>query len=260
MSFLDSIIDFGASALNLLTSNSTGGAIARAVGSAIILNQTQDTVKKENTVPVTAQTQNATQPDFGVREQVDPDTTHSIPVVYGTAFTGGIVTDAVMTGDNTVMWYCITICERTGNLINGTPSVINIDRVYWNQNEVVFQDNGVTVKSFKDQDGVISNKPNGLIEMYFYNNGSANQVFPVGVFGSTAAAYTRFPNWTANHTMNELVFCLVKVTYNKENAITGLGNLEFKIRNTMTEAGDVINDYLTNSRYGAGIAVEGINV
>jgi hypothetical protein len=60
--------------------------------------------------------------------------------------------------------------------------------------------------------------------------------------------------------MNELVFCLVKVTYNKENAITGLGNLEFKIRNTMTEAGDVINDYLTNSRYGAGIAVEGINV
>ena len=32
MSFLDTLFDFGASALNLLTSNSTGGAIARAVG------------------------------------------------------------------------------------------------------------------------------------------------------------------------------------------------------------------------------------
>jgi uncharacterized Fe-S cluster protein YjdI len=259
MSFLDTLFDFGASALNLLTSNSTGGAIARAVGSAIILNQTQDTVKKENTVPVTAQTQNATQPDLGVREQVDPDTNNSIPVVYGTAFTGGIVTDAVMTGDNLVMWYCLTICERTGNLINGTPSVINIDAVYWNQNEVIFQSDGVTVNSFKDEDGGISTNPNGLIEMHFYNNGSSSQVFPLGTSGSSIPAYSRFPNWTGSHTMNQLVFCLVKVTYSKEKQITGLGNLEFKVRNTMTEAGDVINDYLTNSRYGAGIVPEEIN-
>ena len=259
MSFLDTLFDFGASALNLLTSNSTGGAIARAVGSAIILNQTQDTVKKENTVPVTAQTQNATQPDLGVREQVDPDTTHSIPVVYGTAFTGGIVTDAVLTGDNLVMWYCITICERTGNLINGTPSVINIDRVYWNQNEVLFQSDGFTVSSFKDEDGVISTKPNGLIQLHFYNNGSTTQVFPTGLSGAVSSAYTRFPNWTANHTMDELVFCLVKVTYSKENAITGLGNLEFKVRNTMNQPGDVINDYLTNTRYGGGITAQEIN-
>lgn len=259
MSFLDSVLDFAGDALGVLTSNTTGGAIARAVGSAIILNQTQDTVKKENTVPTTAQPQNATQPDFGVREQVDPDTTHSIPVVYGTAFTGGIVTDAVMTGDNTVMWYCITICERTGNLINGTPSVINIDAVYWNQNEVQFSSDGVTVASFKDEDGVINTNPNGLIEMYFYNNGSSSQVFPLGTSGSSLPAYSRFPNWTGSHTMNQLVFCLVKVTYSKTKQVTGLGRLEFKVRNTMTEAGDVINDYLTNSRYGAGIAPEEIN-
>lgn len=259
MSFFDTLLDFGASALNLLTSNSTGGAIARSVGAAIILNQTQDTVKKETTVPVAAQTQNATQPDLGVREQVDPDTDHSIPVVYGTAFTGGIVTDAALTDANLTMWYCVTICERTGNFINGTPSVIQIDEVYWNQNQVMFQDDGVTVSSFKDEDNVINTKPNGLIELYFYNNGSGNQVFPVGYSGSSAAAYTHMPNWTANHTMDQLVFCLVKVKYSKEKAITGLGRLEFKIRNTMTEAGDVINDYLTNSRYGGGIIAQEIN-
>jgi len=259
MSFLDSLFDFASGAFDLLTSNTTGGAIARAVGSSIILNQTQDTVKKENTVPEVARPEAATAPDLGVREQVDPDTDHSIPVLYGTAFIGGIVTDAVLTDANLVMWYCLTICERTGNLLNGTPSVITVESVYWNQNEVLFKDDGVTVKSFKDEDGVINTKPFGLIEMYFYNNGSANQVFPTGLSGSTAAAYTRFPNWTSNHTMDQLVFCLVKVTYSKTNAVTGLGNVEFKLRNTMTSAGDVINDYLTNSRYGGGITAQEIN-
>jgi hypothetical protein len=59
--------------------------------------------------------------------------------------------------------------------------------------------------------------------------------------------------------MDELVFALIKVRYSKEKGITGIGNIEFKVKNTMSQAGDCINDYLTNTRYGAGITIEEIN-
>jgi hypothetical protein len=256
MSFLDDIIGVGKGIFDFVTGDTTGGAIARAVGSSIVLNQITDSINKDNQKPDAA---TSNQPDFGVREQVDPDTQHSIPVVYGTAFVGGIVTDAVLTNSNQTMWYCLTICEKTGNLINGTASTITIDRIYWNQSEIKFQTDGTTVDSFIDEDGNVNDNPKGLVQIFLYNNGSVNQTFPAGFSGSTSPAYSLFPNWTANHTMNELVFALVKVNYSKEKSITGLGNIEFKVKNSMTEAGDCINDYLTNTRYGAGITAEEIN-
>jgi hypothetical protein len=54
--------------------------------------------------------------------------------------------------------------------------------------------------------------------------------------------------------MSDLVFCIIKLTYNKEKDITGLGNIEFKMTNSMTLPGDVMQDYMTNTRYGAGIS------
>lgn len=257
MSFIDSIINFGSQAVDWFKENPRGGAIVRSIGSAIVLNQVQKSINKENQTPSAAE---SNKPDLGVREQVDPDTDSSIPVVYGTAFTGGKVIDAQLTDGNTTMWYCLTICEKTGPLINGTASVITIDNVYWNENEVKFQSDGITVNSFRSADGVESQNPNGLIQMYFYNNGSANQIFPVGYSGTSTDARDIFPGWATNHSMDELVFCLVKVVYSRVAQVTGLGNLEFKVRNTMTDAGDVLNDYLTNARYGAGISVEEINI
>jgi len=50
-----------------------------------------------------------------------------------------------------------------------------------------------------------------------------------------------------------MIFALVRVDYNKDKGITGLADIKFKIRNTMTQAGDVYYDYLTNAWYGAGI-------
>ena len=61
------------------------------------------------------------------------------------------------------------------------------------------------------------------------------------------------PTWTANHAMTDLVFALVRVEYNKERNVTSLGDIEFKLTNTMTLPGDCVNDYMRNTRYGAGI-------
>ena len=72
-------------------------------------------------------------------------------------------------------------------------------------------------------------------------------------------AYNLFPQWTDAHTMNQLVFALVRIDYNKDKNSTGLGNLQFKLSNTMSMPGDCLYDYMTNTRYGAGIPPEEIN-
>jgi hypothetical protein len=245
MSFLDDIVSFGK---DVLTSQSPGYKIARAAIAGVVLRQVNKSAKKDNEAAA----------DLGVREQVDADTNNSVPVVYGQAFVPGKITDAVLTNDNRTMWYCLTICEKTGVLINGTPSVITVDKVYWDQNEVRFQADGITARSVVSEEGVANDNINGLVKIYLYNAGSGSQTYPLGYSGTSTPAFSVFPNWTSNHTMSDLVFALIRVDYNANRGFTGIGNIEFRVNNTMTQAGDVLNDYLRNPRYGAGIADEEI--
>lgn len=253
MSFLDDIVDVGSSVWDWATGSSTSAGIARATALGYMLKEVQASINKDNDATKTAK-------DFGVREQVDPDTDHNIPVVYGQAFLGGIVTDAVLSDDNMTMWYCITICEKTGVLMSsGADSVISFESVYWNEGKLAFKADGITVASISDADGNTSTEMDGLVKFYFFSGGSNKPVKLAGYgSGNTANANTIFPNWTTSHTMDDLVFALVRVDYNKTKNVTGLGNIEFQMRNTMKMPGDCLYDYMTNTRYGAGITPEEI--
>jgi hypothetical protein len=252
MSFLDDIVDFGSSVFRTVSGSNIATSIAKTAALGLILHQVNKSVNKNNSKPNAA---NTAQPDRFVREQLSPDTNHSIPVVYGTAFIKGIITDAAMTDSNGVMWYCITICEKTGTLLStGAASVISFNKVYINEAEVIFQSDGITVQSITDADGVVDNQMNGLIKIYCFNNGSSNPVVPDG-YSNASLLFARdlFPTWTVNQTMSSLVFALVRVEYNKEKNITSLGDIQFKLTNTLSQPGDVVNDYMRNTRYGAGI-------
>lgn len=201
-----------------------------------------------------------TLPDYGVREQVDPDTEASVPVVYGTAYLGGIITDAQLVNNNQTMWYCITICEKTGIVQStGQPSEITFEAVYWNQYRVKFKTDGVTVESLIDDDGNENASLNGLVRIYAYNDGSTQPAAFRGYGVPDVSAWNYMPEWTTNHAMTDLVFALVRVDYNRDLGATGLGNVQFKIKNNLTQPGDVVYDYMTNPRYGAGIQPEEIN-
>jgi hypothetical protein len=54
------------------------------------------------------------------------------------------------------------------------------------------------------------------------------------------------------------VFAIVRVVYNKDKNVTGLGDLKFNVNNPLNNPGDVLLDYMTNTRYGAGITLEDI--
>lgn len=252
MSWIDDVVSFGSKAIKTVASSDIGSSLARTAVLGLLLNQMNKSVNKQNSLPDAA---NSTQPDRFVREQLSPDSKHSIPVVYGSAFTKGIITDAYMTADNQTMWYCITICEKTGTLLStSADSVITFDEIWWNQQKLAFNSDGITVSSATDADGNVNSNVSGLIEVYCYNNGGSGPVVPTGYTnGGLYAANAIFPSWNSYHQMSDLVFCIVKITYNKEKDITGLGELEFKLSNTMTLPGDVLYDYMTNTRYGAGI-------
>jgi hypothetical protein len=252
MSFLDDVVDFGSKIFNSVSSSNIASSIAKTAALGFLVNQVSNSVNKKSSLPQASQT---SQPDRSVREQMSPDTNHSIPVVYGTGYIKGIITDAVMSNDNKTMTYCITICEKTGiKLSDSADSVITFDKIYLNSNEVQFNNDGLTVLSTTDEDGNTDNTMNGLIRIYCFNNGGSGPVVPTGYAnGSLGYAYSVFPGWTANHTMTSTVFAIVVVEYNKEKNITSLGELEFKLTNSMTLPGDVLNDYMKSTRYGAGL-------
>jgi hypothetical protein len=61
------------------------------------------------------------------------------------------------------------------------------------------------------------------------------------------------PGWDSAKTMDQLIFAVVELTYDKTKGVTALGKWNFEITNTMTQPGDCLYDYMTNTRYGVGI-------
>lgn len=243
MSFIDTLGSIVKGVGGFLSSNNMGSTLAKTALIGYALNRVNKSI--QNAQNTTIDPQPIT---------LDPDTTNSVPVLYGTAYAKGMITDAYLESNNINMWFCITLCEKTGNLINGTPSVISFNEVYYNGFRLDFASDGVTVDKAYDQDGNSTDQFSGLLKVYPFNNGSASPTtFTTEGAGNSSSADSLFPTWTSNHDMSGLVFALVKVTYSPKQNINGVGTWEFKLSNTMKQPGDCLYDYMTNTRYGAGI-------
>ena len=244
MSFIDSVSKIAKGVGKFFTSSSIGSSLAKTALLGFALSKVAKSINKQNDA----------QQDTGAQVNITPDTSNNVPVIYGQSYTNGIITDAYLAPDKKTMWACLTICEMTGNKIDGTASQISIDEVYYDGFRLIFSTDGNTVQTIYDDSGNSSDKFNGLIKVYGFVDGSSNPVrFSTETAGNGTTADNLFPNWTANHDMSGLVFAIVKITYNAKNKVTSLGNFQFKISNTMNQPGDVLFDYMTNTRYGASI-------
>lgn len=257
MSFIDSIVSAGKSAFDFVTGDTTGGALARSAILGVGLNQFQKHFVNDNEDPKNDNNRR----DGGVRERVDPDTQNVIPILYGDAYIQGVVSDARLTNNRFTMWYCITLCEQTGTkLSDGQPSTISFKEVFWNGLRITFQSDGVTVGDVYDEDDVKTDNFSGLVKFYPFSGGSNKPVgFATESNSNGQSAQQLFPEWPNTNEMNDLVFCLVRVDYAANKGVTGLGRLNFRLSNDMKKPGDVLNDYLNNKRYGAGIPPEEIS-
>jgi hypothetical protein len=88
----------------------------------------------------------------GGRIQVPPATNNKIPLVYGSAFVNGIITDARLISvggkDNDTMFYCIVLSEYTNNL---TTPTFGLESAYWNDLRLTPVD--ATTNAYKVKDG-----------------------------------------------------------------------------------------------------------
>lgn len=194
--------------------------------------------------------------DPGTRIQLPPATNNKIPIVYGTVNTKGTVTDARLRDSNQLMTYVLALSEQTGT---GTFSIGDI---YWNDELLVFGGAGEEhiVKSTIDQNGKGATNTNfaNFIRVRVYTNGSdaADQIFPPQSTGNTESARTLLDESDSNYQNSGIVYAVIQIVYDTNNkGPNGLGQVTFQVSNTLNNPGLVWYDYITSTRYGAGIPI-----
>jgi hypothetical protein len=89
--------------------------------------------------------------DPGARITAPPAGDNKLPVIYGTAYTGGVLVDMSISSNNQVIYYVIALSEVTNTETGGTPDTFTFGNVYWGGKRVVF-------------DGTDLTKVNGLLD------------------------------------------------------------------------------------------------
>jgi hypothetical protein len=246
------------------TFNSLLPSIVQTIGSGLMLRKLYQSDQKQSNSPTPANSDpdgkpivpiNLDEPDQGVRLQATADPANRIPIVYGEAYTQGKLVDVEMGNDNKTMYYTMVFSEKTGNKIDGTASAFKFLDVYVDNMRCVFKADGVTVDYIQDRNSFQDNSLSGLMEFYCYAGNSTSHV-QVGGFllgSGTTPAYSVMPSWTSTDAMNDLIFLVAKLTYAPGKNQTRLPSITVHLKNSMDQPGDVLYDYMTNSRYGAGI-------
>lgn len=197
--------------------------------------------------------QNTGGQEQGVRIQLPPATENKIPIVYGTAYQQGIISDARISNSNQTMTYVLTLSEKT------QTGSWTLGDVYWNDQRLIFKTASTgTVDYAVAQDGTNNTNLRDLVKVYVWAGGSSSTNM---IYGPTpaVAAYDIIPDSTSTYMMSDLVFSVVQLTYNSDKGVTGLPTMTFQLNNSLKNPGLVWYDYMTSSRYGAGFTATDIN-
>jgi len=200
--------------------------------------------------------------DTGARQQVPPANNNSIPVVYGDAWLGGVFVDAVLSSDQKTMYYVLAI----SSISSDASATFSYDRTkfYYGDRLVTFDGTDQTkVVSLTDGDGNVDTKISGNLYVSLYTSTNAGTITSVNgtapnVFmgGSDIPVALRWPS--SGRQMNGLAFAIVKLNYSADAGTTGLQPITFYCKHypkggTVAKPGDVWSDYMTDTRYGAGM-------
>lgn len=278
MSFITDIVKYGLGQYGIEANGDTPSALFQSAATNFISDQVAGFAKKvaPTETPATTTTPNTNTTSRQVKVELTADQNASIPVVYGEAFVDPILIDAQLTDNNCTMWYAVVLCEATGDIkstgvddgegnITYTQSAIEFREVWLDNKKLVVGSDGVTVKtSHLDGDAYTKDDTvKDLIKIYCYSNGSASpakiSLIPDGINDLHGNAWEYMPGWTTEHTADNLAFALIRIDYSAKNEIKGINKLRFRIRNTMSLPGDVMYDYMTSTRYGAGLTDEEVD-
>jgi len=208
-------------------------------------------------------------PDFGINEADDfekgvllnkQSNDANIPVVYGTRLIGGTRVFVETSGtDNQYLYVAIILAEGEINDIKG----IRID-----DKDVTF------ASSFSDNTAVEVDSSDSV----FYKGGeSLIRVEPhYGTDGQSASTLlSTLSNWGSNHKLSGLAYLAIRFKWNQDvfgsipkiqtliegkKVVAYNSSLEAQTAAFSTNPAWVLLDYLTNARYGKGLAVSDIDL
>ena len=196
---------------------------------------------------------NAQQPNPGNRQQLPPAGDNKLPVVYGTAYVGGVITDMSISSDNQDIYWVMSLCEVTNTETGGSPDIITFGNVYWGGKRVNFNANGYSVDSLTDESTGETQNVSGNMDIYLYRNGSGSptnsSINAVDVMSASNLVY----KWNSTKLMSNTAFAIVHLKYNADRALTSLQATRFQVTNSRKAPGDCFLDYFTSTRYGAAI-------
>jgi hypothetical protein len=200
-------------------------------------------------------------PNPGNRATVPPAADNKLPIVYGTAWLGGAVTDMTITSNNQQIYYVVALSEVTNTETGGTPDVFTFGDIFYAGKKVIFDGTDLTkVIALRDMStGLDDTTVNGKINIYLYSNGSSNPVntpnSAINVLSDPNLVY----KWDATKQMSNTVFAIVKLTYSITANVRGLDQMRFQVTNARKAPGDCFLDYLTSTRYGAALDVSQVD-
>jgi hypothetical protein len=205
-------------------------------------------------------TNDATQ-NPGSRAQVPPAGDNKVPVVYGSAYVGGIITDLSITSDNQKMFYVMTLAEVTNTETGGSPDTYTFGDVYWGGKKCIFDgtDAYKVVGLLDESTGVTDTAVSGKMNIYLYRNGSSSgantSLSAIQVMQASGLVY----QWDGTKLMTNCAFAIIELTYNSQANITGIQQTKFQLTNSRYKPGDCFSDYWQSTRYGAGLPLSQIN-
>ena len=198
------------------------------------------------------------QPNPGNRQQLAPAGDNKLPVVYGSAYLGGIITDLTISQNNQDIYWVMTLCEVTNTESGGTPDTITFGNVYWGGKRCVFGSNGAVTGLYDESNGETQDV-SGNMDIYLYSNGSNNPAntsqSAISILSQSNLVY----KWDATKLMSNCAFAIVHLKYNQDRNLTSLNQTRFQVTNSRSSTGDCFLDYLTSERYGAAIPLAQID-
>lgn len=123
--------------------------------------------------------------DNGVRQQIPPSSTNSIPVVYGDALLGGVFVDAVLTTDQKTMFYVMAISNVSPN----GQFTFDKTKFYYGDRLVTFDTTDpAKVVSLTDGAGNVDTKINDNLWIYLYRSTEAGVITNLDNGGTSPGA------------------------------------------------------------------------
>jgi hypothetical protein len=204
------------------------------------------------------------QPNPGNRQQLPPAGDNKLPVVYGSAYVGGIMTDLTISADNQDIYWVFALSEVTNTDASSTggADLITFGDVYWGGKKVIFSTTAgqlYKVTGLQDPSTGVIQDVTGYMDIWLYNNGSNSPS------NSTTPAYTVLSasnlvyQWSSAKLMSNCAFAIIHIHYSQSRNLTGLNQTRFQVINSRKSCGDCFLDYLASDRYGAAIPLAQID-